>query len=101
MIICSLILQKVRSERQAFGSSYKMSIFSGVGHFFLYETAVPSHHLRELITLCGGTVSSNAEKAKYLIGDSMRPGLHIISPTWLFDSITKYSFLNHKKFIKK
>lgn len=95
-------LQRVRSERQAFGSNYKMELFSGTGQYFVYDTStVPAHHLKELLMMCGGIVVDTVDKAKYRIGDKARLHEQVISPSWVFDCICQYAFLNHKKYLKK
>lgn len=93
--------QKVRSERQAFGNSYKMDLYSGIGGFYVFESlAAPVHHVKELITMCGGTVVTDMNRAKYLIGDKRVQDLQVIIPTWIYDSICQYNFLNHRKYLK-
>lgn len=97
-------MQKVRSERLAFGANYKMDLFSGTGNYFVYEmTSVPVHHVKELIMLCGGIVVDKATEAKYLIGDKARTDAQVavISTSWVFDCVCQYAFLNHKKYLKK
>lgn len=94
-------LQRVRSERQAFGPQYKMDLFSGTAKYFVYETTtVPTHHLKELIMLCGGIVVDNPVEAKYHIADKARPEVQCIRPSWIFECICQYSFLNHRKYYK-
>lgn len=79
-----------------------MELFSGAGTFYVHETAtVPAHHLKELIMLCGGIVVDRPADAKYIIGDKARIDGPVISPSWLFDSVCQYTFLNHKKYFKK
>lgn len=79
-----------------------MELFCGTGKFHVLEMAtVPVHHVKELIMLCGGIVVDKAADAKYVIGDKARPEMSVISPSWLFDCVCQYSFLNHKKYLKK
>lgn len=102
LILLLLLLQRVRSERQAFGPNYKMELFSGTGKYYVYEmSSVPGHHLKELIMLCGGIVVEKASDAKYLIADKARAEVQVISPSWVFDCVCQYAFLNHKKYLKK
>lgn len=79
-----------------------MELFSGTGKYFVYETTtVPVHHLKELIMLCGGIVVEKASEAKYLIADKVQKDVQVISPSWVFDCVCQYAFLNHRKYLKK
>lgn len=79
-----------------------MELFSGTGQYYVYEMAtVPVHHVKELIMLCGGIVVDQARDAKYLIGDKAQEDVQVISPSWVFDCVCHYAFLNHKKYVKK
>lgn len=79
-----------------------MDLFSGAGRFFVFEMdTVPVHHVKELIMLCGGIVVDQAEDAKYLVADKVRPGVQVISPSWVFDCVCQYTFINPKRYHKK
>lgn len=79
-----------------------MELFSGTGKYYVYETTtVPVHHLKELIMLCGGIVVEQPTDAKYLIADRARADAQVISPSWVFECVCQYAFLNHRKYLKK
>lgn len=80
-----------RSERQAFGSHYRMDLFSDIGAFFIQPNCA-AMNLKELILLCYGTVTDSIGKAKFFISDTISADvaahdLFQLSPEWIFDSI--------------
>ncbi|KAL9700952.1 hypothetical protein quinque_004393 [Culex quinquefasciatus] len=88
-------VQTCRSERQAFGSRYRMDLFGECGGtFYVSERCeVPQDQLRELIITCGGKITGNAQAARYLLVSSLEDvggvpkGAFCVSPQWILDSI--------------
>lgn len=88
-------VQTCRSERQAFGSRYRMDLFGECGGtFYVSERCeVPQDQLRELIITCGGKITGNALAARYLLVSSLEDvggvpkGAFCVSPQWILDSI--------------
>ncbi|XP_055859405.1 microcephalin [Episyrphus balteatus] len=92
-----------RSQRQAFGTHYKMDIFSALGPMFISsKSTIPKNNLSELITLCAGRVVDNRKRAKYIIGDSSPNPVAdkiYVQPQWILDSISNNSIQKITKYI--
>ncbi|XP_058464127.1 uncharacterized protein LOC131438265 [Malaya genurostris] len=104
----SAAVQICRSERQAFGSRYRMELFADCGPFYVSPNCeVPQDQLRELIITCKGKITGNAQKAKYLIVQSRQDvhnipsGASCLSPLWLLDSISINKLKKINKYVVK
>lgn len=75
-------------ERQLFGNTYRMNIFSDVGTIYLSNNR-KCEDLKELIQLCDGELSNNYMDSTYIVGEYFPEcGLKkCLSPNWIIDSI--------------
>lgn len=75
-------------ERQLFGASYRMTIFADVGSILL---GGPMKHndIEEIVKLCGGTITTNHQEAKYIVGAHRTEYGSKISVTanWIVDCV--------------
>nr|XP_045598329.1 microcephalin-like [Procambarus clarkii] len=85
-----------REQKQRQGTSYKQTLFSGVGNIFVQEGCVPpSSQLRDLLQLCGAVVVSNVRSANLVIGKPTAATetrgnfakITHVSEKWVLDSI--------------
>ncbi|XP_050697651.1 uncharacterized protein LOC126986008 [Eriocheir sinensis] len=88
-----------RKQRQAQGSSYRHTLFSGVGRVCVLDGCTPpSAQLKELLELCGASLVSRVRSARVVIGSGpMSPGTRHktthsslvthVSEKWVLDSI--------------
>ncbi|XP_055538258.1 uncharacterized protein LOC129725890 [Wyeomyia smithii] len=104
----SAAVQICRSERQAFGSRYRMELFADCGAFYVSQHCqVPQDQLRELIITCKGKLVGNALNAKYLIVQSRRDVKHVpsgsycLGPMWVLDCISFNKLKKTYKYLVK
>ncbi|XP_065368282.1 microcephalin isoform X2 [Calliphora vicina] len=99
----SRAIEICRSERQAFGNSYKCDLFHKFGAFYISSQCCPisKENMRELITLCGGRIVNARQKARYIIGDANRnlEDKFYLTPYWVLDSITQMQLMKVNKYM--
>lgn len=99
----SYFIQICRAERQAFGRDYRSELFTGLGLFYLPTRCGPLQRedLTELIELCGGKITDQRRRAKYILGDANRilEDKSYITPFWILDSITHMQLQKLNKYI--
>lgn len=87
-----MFLQICRTERQAFGASYRCELFRYMETFYVSSLCRPVtfNNVKELLLLGGAKLTENRYKAKYIIGDKRRADDDRIylTPNWVLDSIT-------------
>lgn len=78
-----------RAEAQAFGSKYKIEIFSHLDPIYI-STKGKCPALKELYTMCGGRVTNSRSDAKYIVSDKFKKNLNqvCLHSDWILDSIT-------------
>ncbi|XP_012154800.1 uncharacterized protein LOC101449922 isoform X2 [Ceratitis capitata] len=100
--VFSRAIEICRTERQAFGNTYKCELFADLGTFYISSRCGPisRENLKELIELCGGKVVDHRKRAKYILGDPHRTLEEkvYVTPFWVLDSITHMQVMRHQKY---
>ncbi|XP_063701264.1 microcephalin-like [Culicoides brevitarsis] len=88
-----------RAEREIFGESYSMRLFSKQKFFVANQLNAGPEEIREFIKLCGGIVVTDTKDATYQVRDELceeEPFEGQVLATWVTDSIGA----GHRKNVK-
>ncbi|XP_053966804.1 uncharacterized protein LOC128868574 [Anastrepha ludens] len=100
--VFSRAVEICRTERQAFGNTYKCELFTDLGAFYISSRCGPisKDNLKELIVLCGGKMVDHRKRAKYIIGGAhgALEGKVYVNPFWVLDSITHMQVMRQQKY---
>ncbi|XP_039953021.1 uncharacterized protein LOC120769998 [Bactrocera tryoni] len=100
--VFSRAIEICRTERQAFGNTYKCELFADLGTFYISSRCGPisKENLKELIELCGGKVVDHRKRAKYILGDPHKTleDKVYVTPFWVLDSITHMQVMRQQKY---
>uniref|UniRef100_A0A0A1WJW7 Microcephalin n=1 Tax=Zeugodacus cucurbitae TaxID=28588 RepID=A0A0A1WJW7_ZEUCU len=100
--VFSRAIEICRTERQAFGSTYKCELFADLGTFYISSRCGPisKENLKELIELCGGKVVEHRKRARYILGDPHKTleDKVYVTPFWVLDSITHMQVMRQQKY---
>lgn len=98
----ALCSQICRTERQAFGSSYRCELFRYMDSFYVSTLCRPVtfNNIKELLLLGGAKLTDNRYKAKYIIGDKRRADddRYYLTANWVLDSITAMQVQKFSKY---
>lgn len=93
-----------RSERQAFGATYRINIFRDIGRIYVWPQC-ECVDLRELILLCGGQTTDRKNRARYIIGKYYENTNFVkgicLKMTWILDSISISKLKKIEKYLLK
>ncbi|KRF78450.1 uncharacterized protein Dvir_GJ18380, isoform I [Drosophila virilis] len=94
-----------RTERQAFGLSYRCELFRYMETFYVSSLCRPItfNNIKELLLLGGAKLTENRYKAKFIVGDKRRAedDRIYLSPLWVLDSITAMQIQKFGKYLMK
>ncbi|XP_023176535.2 microcephalin isoform X2 [Drosophila hydei] len=94
-----------RTERQAFGVSYRCELFRFMETFYVSSLCRPItfNNIKELLLLGGAKLTENRYKAKFIVGDKRRAedDRVYLSPLWVLDSITAMQVQKFGKYLMK
>ncbi|XP_046353576.2 uncharacterized protein LOC124133267 isoform X1 [Haliotis rufescens] len=89
-----------RQERQSLGDEYKQTFFSSCGLMFVSSKCLPPRgSLVNLLTLCGGQVTSSVSRCSVYIGPEPYPGRKSIKPLWILDCVMEQRLFPYDKYI--
>lgn len=80
-----------------------MDIFQDCGPIYVYRFTKPDHlDLKELISICKGTVTEVTRNAEIVVGCNHRDKDGVsVTPQWILDSITINRKMPFKKYLMK
>ncbi|XP_064540434.1 microcephalin isoform X2 [Drosophila montana] len=94
-----------RTERQAFGLSYRCELFRYMEIFYVSSLCRPItfNNIKELLLLGGAKLTENRYKAKFIVGDKRRAedDRIYLSPLWVLDSISAMQVQKFGKYLMK
>ncbi|XP_062134488.1 microcephalin isoform X1 [Drosophila sulfurigaster albostrigata] len=101
----SRAIEICRTERQAFGISYKCELFRYMETFYVSSLCRPItfNNIKELLFLGGAKITENRYKAKFIVGDKRRAedDRIYLTPAWVLDSITAMQIQKFSKYLMK
>ncbi|KAH8300221.1 hypothetical protein KR044_011851 [Drosophila immigrans] len=101
----SRAIEICRTERQAFGISYKCELFRYMETFYVSSLCRPItfNNIKELLLLGGAKITENRYKAKFIVGDKRRAedDRIYLTPAWVLDSITAMQIQKFGKYLMK
>ncbi|KAH8416224.1 hypothetical protein KR222_011641, partial [Zaprionus bogoriensis] len=101
----SRAIEICRTERQAFGSTYRCELFRYMETFYVSSLCRPItfNNIKELLLLGGAKLTENRYKAKFIIGDKRRAedDRIYLMPNWVLDSITAMQIQKFGKYLMK
>ncbi|XP_055378202.1 microcephalin [Condylostylus longicornis] len=90
-----------RSERQAFGPTYRMELFADLASIYVSNKCkVPVDSLKDVVKLCSGHLVKDPKQCKYVIGDYFE-GKICLEPQWILDCITNNKIVKFFKYTIK
>lgn len=90
-----------RAEREIFGPSYKMSLFSGIKFYVAPNLSVGAQEIKEFIILSNGVVAG-LDEANYQIRDELNGNYSTevqVTPGWITESIGAGHCKNVRKYL--
>ncbi|XP_034476594.1 microcephalin isoform X2 [Drosophila innubila] len=101
----SRAIEICRTERQAFGISYRCELFRYMETFYVSSLCRPItfNNIKELLLLGGAKLTENRYKAKFIVGDKRRAedDRIYLTPAWVLDSITAMQVQKFSKYLMK
>lgn len=97
-------------ERSIVGTkNYQNSIFANTGPFYLNSETIDNpkkvNYLKEVVVLCGGTVTENKSAARFVVTDRAiacdHPKQAVVDTTFVFDSAMKGTCMEAERYKPK